>query len=61
MTGAKKRKLNMGRAMLGAGVIPLVVSMMLNEGTLRWVSLIAAFAFFAAAIVTFMKAGGEPD
>jgi hypothetical protein len=61
MQGAKKSKLRAGRIMLALGLGALVVSVLLNAGSLRWVLLGVAFVFLASAIVTFMKAAGQPD
>ena len=47
--------------MLALGLGALVASMLLDAGSLRWALLGVAFVFLASAIVTFMKAKGEPD
>ena len=61
MQGTKKSKLRAGRIVFALGLGALVVSMLLSAGSLRWTLLGVAFVLLASAIVTFMKAAGEPD
>lgn len=47
--------------MLALGLGALVVSILLNAGSLRWALQGMALVLLASAIATFMKAAGEPD
>ncbi|MGA2134308.1 MAG: hypothetical protein ABSH50_18610 [Bryobacteraceae bacterium] len=61
MENRKKRKLQLGGAMLALGSASLVASTFLREGGLRWVCACATVAFMILAIVSFVRASSEPD
>jgi hypothetical protein len=47
--------------MLALGSVGLVLSKAVNAGSMRWACLFPALAFFSVAIVSLVKAAGEPD
>lgn len=47
--------------MLALGLATFLVTTFLSEGGLRWVGRCVAGAFMIVAIVSLVKAAGEPD
>jgi hypothetical protein len=61
MESRKKGKLRFGAAVGVLGAATFLVSTFLSEGGLRWGARCVAGAFIILALVSVVRAAGEPD